>query len=82
MEEEYNWKAILIGAIPVSIVMAILYYSNIARGVINVYLIIGILIAMGITYYFDKKKHNIFTSAFVVLIVALIVYGLKIYGLL
>jgi|TARA_B100001971_G_scaffold187811_1_gene188739 hypothetical protein len=45
-------------------------------------LIIGILIAMGITYYFDKKKHNIFTSAFVVLIVALIVYGLKIYGLL
>jgi|TARA_B100001964_G_C14185886_1_gene578601 hypothetical protein len=35
MEEEYNWKAILIGAIPVSIVMAILYYSNIARGVIN-----------------------------------------------
>ena len=77
MEREYNWKAISFGTVPVSIVMAILYYSDIARGIINFYLIIGILIAMGITYYFDKKKGNIFTSAFVVVITALIVNGLK-----
>lgn len=77
MEQEYNWKAISIGAIPVSVVMAIVYYSGFTSKIINLYLIIGILIAMGITYYFDRKKHNIFTSAFVVLIAALIVYGLK-----
>jgi hypothetical protein len=77
MEQEYNWKAISIGAIPVSVVMAIVYYSGFTSKIINLYLIIGILIAMGITYYFDRKKHNIFTSAFVVLIVAWTMYGLK-----
>ena len=82
MQLEYNWKAISYGAVPVSVVMAILYYFNIARGAINFYLIIGILIAAGITYYFDRKKHNIFTSPFIVLIVALVVHGLKIYGFL
>lgn len=82
MQPEYNWKVILYGAVPVSVVMAVLYYFNIAKGIINFYLIIGILISIGITYYFDKKKHNIFTSPFIVLIVALVVYGLKMYGLL
>ena len=82
MEREYNWKAILYGAVPVSIVMAILYYLGVASKIINLYLIIGILIAMGVTYYFDRKKHNIFTSAFVVLIVAWIVYGLRNLGII
>ena len=77
MEQEYNWKAILWGTVPVSVVIALIYYFGIASGLINFHLLLGILAAMGITYYFDKKKHNIFTSAFVVLIVALIVHGLK-----
>lgn len=81
MEREYNWKAILYGAAPVSIVMALLYYFGKASKVINFYLITGILIAMGITYYFDRKKHNIFTSAFVVLIASFAAYGLKSLGL-
>ena len=82
MEKEYNWKAILIGAVPVSIALAVLYYLGMASKIINLYLIIGILTAMGITYFFDRKKQNIFTSAFVVLIVALIVYGFKSLGFL
>ncbi len=77
MQPEYNWKAILYGAAPVSAVMAMVSLSNISKGLKWFYLIIGILIAMGITYYFDKKKHNIFTSAFIVLTATLIVYGLK-----
>lgn len=67
----------MIGAIPVSVTMTLIYYLGIASRLINFYLVLGILVAMGITYYFDKKKYNIFTSAFVVLIVALIVHGLK-----
>jgi len=34
----------------------------------------------GITYFKDKKRKNIFTSAFAVLIVPLIVHGLKNLG--
>ena len=72
----------MIGAIPVSVAMTLVYYLGIASRLINIYLIGGILVAMGITYYFDKKKHNLFTSAFVVLIVALIVHGLRNLNLL
>ena len=82
MEQEYNWKAILWGTIPVSVVIALIYYFGIASRLINFYLLLGILAAMGITYYFDKKKRNLFTSAFIVLIVALIVHGLKNLNLL
>jgi len=35
----------------------------------------------GITYIKDKKKQNIFTSPFIVLIVALLVHGLRNLGL-
>ncbi len=77
MEQEYNWNAILWGAVPVSVLIAVVYYLNIAKGVINFYLIIGLAAAAVVTYFLDKKKHNIFTSAFIVLIAALIAYGLK-----
>ncbi|MCH8067372.1 MAG: hypothetical protein IIC69_02210 [Nanoarchaeota archaeon] len=82
MEQEYNWKAILLGTIPVSAVIALIYYFGIASGLINFYLVLGILAAMGITYYSDRKKRNLFTSAFIVLIVALTVHGLKNLNLL
>jgi len=82
MEQEYNWKAILWGTIPVSAVIALIYYFGIASRLLNFYLLLGILAAMGITYYFDRKKKNIFTSGFIVVIVALIVHGLKNLNLL
>jgi len=77
MEREYNWKAISWAAVPVSVVLLILYYYNFAVGIFNLYSIIGIIIAIAITYYLDKKKHNIFTSPFIVLIVILVFQGLR-----
>lgn len=81
MEKEYNWKAILIGAIPISIAMFFVFNSDISRNFKFFYLILGMAAASGITYYKDKKKHNIFTSAFVVVIAALVVHGLKNLGI-
>jgi len=80
MPKDYNWKSILAGAIPISIVMFFIFNSNIARNLKWTYLVIGAIVAMGITYYMDRKKQNIFTSPFIVVIVALIVLGLKNLG--
>ena len=77
MKSEYNWNVILYGAMPVSVIMALIFFSDISKNLKWFFLIIGLAIAAGITYYFDKKKQNIFTAPFIVLIVALIVYGLK-----
>ena len=82
METEYNWKAIMKGSLPVSLVMIYVFYSNsISDNSKWFYLLLGILAAAGITYYFDRKKHNIFTAPFVVVIVALIIHGLRKLGL-
>ena len=78
MFSEYNWKAILMGAIPVSIAMVFVFNSGISRNWRLFYLVLGMATAMGITYFKDKKKQNIFTSAFIVVIAALIAYGLNI----
>jgi len=77
MELEYNWNVILWGAVPVSILMALVFSSDISRGLKWFFLVLGMAAATVVTYYLDKKKHNIFTSPFIVLIVALIAHGLK-----
>ena len=77
MEQEYNWKAIFSGAMPVSIAMVFVFLSGLSRNMKWFYLVIGLFISMGITYYFDKKRHNIYTAPFVVVIIALIVYAIK-----
>ena len=77
MEQEYNWNAILWGAVPVSVLIALVFFSNFSKGLKWFLLVVGLIAAAGITYYFDKKKHNIFTSACIVLIAALTAYGLK-----
>ncbi len=82
MEQEYNWKAILIGAVPMSAAMAFAFISNISMNLKWAYLIFGAIASSGITYHFDKKRQDIFTSAFVVIIAALTAYGLKSLGLL
>jgi membrane protein required for beta-lactamase induction len=80
MTKEYNWKAILAGAIPVSIVMGSIFYSNFSMNAKWLYLALGMIVSIGITYYMDKKKHNIFTAPFIVLIISLMVYGLRQLG--
>jgi len=80
MEKQYNWKAILFGAVPVSVVMYFVFDSSISLNLKWLYLVFGMLASGGITYFKDKKRKNIFTSAFAVLIVPLIVHGLKNLG--
>jgi len=82
MEREYNWKTILFGAIPVSIVMVFIFKSDPLRGLRWFYLILGLVAAAGITYYFDKKKRNVFTSPFIVLLVISVVRGLNNLGII
>ncbi len=81
MEHEYNWKAILSGAVPMSAAMAFVFISSISMNLRWFYLILGVIAAFGITYYFDKKMHNVFTSSFIVVIAALLAYGMKALGL-
>ena len=80
MEQEYNWNAILWGAMPVSVLIALVFYMNINNWLKWLFLVIGMIAAAVITYYIDRKKHNISTSPFIVLIVGLIIYGLKNFG--
>ena len=79
--QEYNWPAIMKGSLPVSLIMLYIFYTNsISDNWKWFYLIMGVFISAGITYYFDKKRHNIFTAPFIVIIVALAVYALKSLG--
>jgi len=77
MEKEYNWKAILIGSVPVSIIIAFVFLSGSSTNSKWIYLILGMVVAGAITFTMDKKKHNIFTSPFVVAIPALLINGLR-----
>jgi len=77
MEPEYDWNAILYGALPASIAMIFAFYSNIGKGWKWFYLVLAVIAAAGITYFMDKKKNNIFTSAFIVVATALLMYALK-----
>ncbi len=80
MEQEYNWRAILWGAAPVSALIALVFFSNFSKGLKWFLLMVGLIAAAGITYYLDKKRQNIFTSPFIVIIAALTAYGLKNLG--
>jgi len=82
MEKEYNWKIILLGAVPASVAMFFVFTSGLSLNLRWFYLVVGMVAASGITYYKDKKKRNIFTSAFIVLLAALIVHGLRNLGFL
>jgi len=80
MEEEYNWELILKVAIPLSIVEAYVFYTNISNSWKWFLLIVGLLLTGGIIYMKDKKKGNIFTAVGIVFLVALIVRFLKNFG--
>jgi|TARA_B100002003_G_C14133005_1_gene544909 hypothetical protein len=81
MEQEYNWKVILRSAIPVALVMAYVFFTNMGIRLKWFYLIMGLIATYFIVYFQDKKKHNIFTSIAIVLLIALIVYGSRNLGL-
>ncbi|MBI2651316.1 hypothetical protein HYX01_02500 [Candidatus Woesearchaeota archaeon] len=82
METEYNWKAVLTGALPVSAIIIFIFYSNISKNLKWLFLIVGITISFGVTYYIDRKKHNVFTSPLIVIAAALLVNALKNLGII
>jgi len=82
MEEEYNWNLILKTAVPVSLIEAYLFYTNISDFWKWLSLIVGLLLAGTIIYMNDKKKSSTFTAIGVVFLVVLIVRFLKNFGLI
>jgi len=82
MEEEYNWSLINKVAIPVALIEAYIFYTNISNVWKWFYLVIGLLLTGSIIYMKDKKKNNIFTAVGIVFLTALIVRFLMDFGLL
>lgn len=80
MEEEYNWNLILKIAVPVSLIEAYIFYSNLSNGWKWFSLIVALLLAGGIVYSKDKKKSNVFTAIGIVFLAAVIVRFLKNFG--
>ena len=80
MEEEYNWDLILKITVPIALIEAYIFYTNISNGWKWLFLIIGLLLAGGIVYLKDKKKNNIFTAVAIVFLTALIVRFMKNFG--
>ena len=81
MEREYNWNTILISSLPVALIMAIIFFTNIRIGLKWFFLALGLIGTYFIVYRQDKKKPTIFTAMAIVLLVSLIVHGLKNLGL-
>lgn len=80
MEEEYNWGIILKIAIPISLVEAYVFYTNINDVWKWLSLIAGLSLAGFIVYIKDKKRSSIFTAVGIVFLAALIVRFLKNFG--
>ena len=80
MEEEYNWDLILKITVPIALIEAYVFYTNISNGWKWLFLIIGLLLAGTIVYLKDKKKNNIFTAVAIVFLAALIVRFMKNFG--
>ena len=81
MEEEYNWNLILKIAVPIALIEAYVFYTNISNGWKWLSLIAGLLLAGWIVYLKNKKKNNIFTAAAIVFLAALIVRFMKNCGI-
>jgi hypothetical protein len=80
MEEEYNWDIILKIAIPISLMEAYIFYTNINDGWKWLSLIIGLSLAGLIVYTKDKRRSSIFTAVAIVFLAALIMRFLKRFG--
>lgn len=80
MEEEYNWNLILAVAVPVSIIEAYTFYTNISNSWKWFLLAVGLGLTGFIVYLKDKKKANIFTAVAIVFLVSLIVRFMKNFG--
>ena len=80
MEEEYNWGLIMKVALPVSAIVAFVFYTNLGNMWKWITLVFGVSSASMIVYTSDKKKSNVFTAGAVVFLVAIMVRFLKNFG--
>ena len=80
MEEDYNWKLILMAAMPIALIEVYIFYRDFSNFLRWFSLILGSLLTGGIVYLKDKKKHNIFTAVGIVFLIALIVRFLRNFG--
>lgn len=77
MEEQYNWPLIFKVALPVSLLVAYIFSTNIPNFWKWISLAFGMFGTGSIIYKLDRKKHNIFTSVALVFLIALVVKFLK-----
>ena len=82
MEDDYNWNLILKIAVPIALIEAYVFYTNISNGWKWFSLVIGLLLAGSFVYMKDKKKNNIFTAVGLVFLAALIVRLMKNFGVI
>ena len=78
--KEYDWKLILMISIPVSIGVVLIFWKVDSDFLKGLFLIMGSLLSGWLTYRKSKKKSNIFTSAAIILLVAVIITLLKRLG--
>lgn len=80
MEEDYNWEWILKIALPVALVEAYIFYTNIS----NIWKWLSLITGLAMTGYIisvkDKRRSSIFTAIGLVFLAALIVRLMKNFG--
>ena len=82
MEEQYNWELIIKIAVPIALIEAYIFYTNINNIWKWLSLIIGLALAGFIVHAKDKKKSNVFTAVAIVFLAALLVRFLRNFGVI
>jgi hypothetical protein len=75
--EEYDWDLIIKMSLPVSLLVAWAYYSDISNFLKWLSLFSGACITAWLVYRKSKRKGNIFTAAAIVFLAAIVVKYLK-----
>ncbi|MBI1936068.1 hypothetical protein HYS31_06525 [Candidatus Woesearchaeota archaeon] len=80
MEENYNWRLILLVSAPMSLLAAYIFYSAISSSWKWFLLIIALIVTGFIVYSREKKRSTVFTAVGIVFLAALVVRALKQFG--
>jgi len=81
VEPEYNWNIILRSSLPVSAVLAWVFFTDIRMNLKWFLLVLGLITASLTVYFQDKKKQNVFTAVCIVLLISLLIHALKRLGI-
>lgn len=81
MEQEYNWDLILKVAVPISLIEAYAFHTNISDRWKWAFLTAGLLLAGALVYIKDRRKNSVFNAVAIVFLISLIARLLKIFGI-